>query len=601
MARRREVIPLDQNDPRGAPLAEVTEERHAPLVDPRNGDVEADASSTESRSLLAIAGNLLAEVSLPKFAAAFCLLVVVPALLLGITPVLASVWWSKFSSTGVGGIGALVFLVFLLAVGWFGGRGLFRLLESSFWSLNAMAIQPAYVAFREGLQHLGGRVTDDTSSEAKERRVRVVAGLLSGLVLCALSLLVIWLVWPYTRWTAVLGDLRTPYRLVVPALANATTVGAAYLAVAAMVWSITDATMPQPRLLAGFRAPDDFVRTWRVAHLSDIHVVGERFGFRLGSGRAGPRGNENFIAALRRLDEVHRREPLDAIVVSGDLTDAGTSAEFAELLDALAAFPRLAERMVALPGNHDVNIVDRANPARLDLPTSPKMRLRQVRSLSALAAMQGAHTRVVDLDGKQVGDTLDGALAPYADAVREFADDGSRRLAKRTDDAWSLAFPMIVPPASEDGLGIIALNSNAETHFSFTNALGLIPLDEVKALDVAMAQYPRAVWIIALHHHMVEHPKLGHALAERIGTTLINGNWFTRHLLGVGRRAVVMHGHRHIDWMGECGDLLILSASSSTMPAKGRTDVYFYVHTVGVDSSGRVGLASPQRVDVVAG
>ena len=53
-----------------------------------------------------------------------------------------------------------------------------------------------------------------------------------------------------------------------------------------------------------------------------------------------------------------------------------------------------------------------------------------------------------------------------------------------------------------------------------------------------------------------------------------------------------MHGHRHIDWMGECGDLLILSASSSMMPAaKGRDDVYFYVHTVGVDASGRIGLA----------
>ena len=44
--------------------------RRAPLVDPRDGDIEADASSTESRSLLAIAGNLLVEVSLPKFAIA---------------------------------------------------------------------------------------------------------------------------------------------------------------------------------------------------------------------------------------------------------------------------------------------------------------------------------------------------------------------------------------------------------------------------------------------------------------------------------------------------------------------------------------------------
>ena len=34
-----------------------------------------------------------------------------------------------------------------------------------------------------------------------------------------------------------------------------------------------------------------------------------------------------------------------------------------------------------LAGNHDVNIVDRANPARLDLPFSPGKRLRQIRTL----------------------------------------------------------------------------------------------------------------------------------------------------------------------------------------------------------------------------
>ena len=600
MARRRAVAPLGgPSAEQRPPLVEVSAARRAPLVDPRDGDVETDTSSTESRSLLAIAGNLLVEVSLPKLALAFVLLVVLPALLLGIAPVLATMWWGKFSSTGVGGIGAIVFLVLLLAIGWFGGRKLFRLVESSFWSLNAMAIQPAYVAFREGLLHLGGRMTSAAATEGREARIRLLAKVVAALLLCALSLLVLWLVWPHTRWSAVLSELATPYRLVMPALANATAVAAAYLAIAAILWGVTDATMPQPVLVTGFRAPDHFARRWRVAHLSDIHVVGERFGFRLGSGRSGPRGNESFIAALRALDEVHRREPLDAIVVTGDLTDAGTSAEFAELLTALEAFPQLAGLMVGVPGNHDVNVVDRANPARLDLPTSPKKRLRQVRTLSMLASMQGAHVNIVDVGAARVGETLDAALAPYADALREFADDASRRRAKGTDDAWNLAFPMIRPPTGEDGLGIVALNSNAETHFSFTNALGLIPLEEVHALDAAMAQYPRAVWIVALHHHIVEHPALGHALAERIGTTLINGNWFTRHLLGVGRRAIVMHGHRHIDWMGECGDLLILSAPSSTMAAKGREDVYFYVHTVGIDASGRIGLADPQRVDII--
>ncbi len=565
-------------------------EHRAPLVDPRLGDVEADAASPERRSLLAIAGNLLVEVSLPKVVFALGLLVVMPALLLGVAPLLFTMWLAKFTSTPhAGGIGALLLFALLLAVGWFGGRRLWRVVESSFWSLNAMAIQPGYVACREALLHIVG---------AQATRTRTAAKVAAGLVLCAVSLFLLWLVWPFTRWIAELRDLQTPYRLVVPALANATAFALAYLALAAIAWAIADATMPQPRELTRFRAPSDFLREWRVAHLSDIHVVGERFGFRLGSGRAGPRGNGNFIAALRRLDEVHRHDPLDAIVVTGDLTDAGTSAEWAELLAALEAFPRLTELMVAVPGNHDLNVVDRANPARLDLPTSPVKRLREARTLSMLAWLQGAHTNVVDVDQERIGATLDAALDPYANDLRAFANDGSHRLAKRTDEAWQMAFPMIRAPRRADGLGIIALNSNAETHFSFTNALGLVPAEEADALDAAMDQYPLAVWIVALHHHIVEHPKLGHSLAERVGTTLINGNWFTRRLLRVGSRAIVMHGHRHIDWMGECGDLRILSASSSTMPAKGSAEIYFYVHTIGVDSSGHIGLAEPRRIDV---
>ena len=463
-----------------------------------------------------------------------------------------------------------------------------------------MAIQPGYVAWREGLVHLSGRLVHAEASETKRARVRSAAAAIAGVVICALSLVVIRLVWPATHWVGTLNDLRTPHWLALTAIANAVAVGAAYLAVAALVWGIADATMPQPRELTTFRSKRDLLRSWRVAHLSDIHVVGERYGFRLGSGRAGPRGNAALVAALERLDELHRREPLDAIVITGDLTDAGTSAEWAELLDTLDAFPRLTPLMVALPGNHDVNIVDRANPARLDLPTSPKKRLREVRTISALAAMQGMRVRVVDDARKRLGDSVERALAPSANDMIAFADEGSRKLANATDRVWTSIFPMVKPPERDDGLGIIALNSNAETHFSFTNALGIVPLEHMRALEVAMKAYPHACWIVALHHHIVEHPKLGHALAERIGTTLVNGNWFTRELRTFGDRAIVMHGHRHIDWMGECGGLQILSAPSATMASTGHEDVYFYIHTIGVDASSRVALATPERVEVHA-
>jgi Calcineurin-like phosphoesterase len=569
--------------------------RQPPLVDPRDGDIETDASSTEQRSLLALAGNLLAEVSLPKMAAALLLLVVVPAVLLGLAPVAATIWVSTLSSKPApSGLWAMLVLGALLLIAWYGGRPLLRVAESSFWSLNAMAIQPGYVAWREGLLHLATRVAG--VSETRRARARRAACALAGLVICALSLVVIRLVWPATHWIGTLRDLRAPHWLALTALANAIVVATAYLAAAALVWGLADATMPQPHELTGFRRRRDLVRSWRIAHLSDLHVVGERYGFRLGSGRAGPRGNEALGDLLRRLDEVHRREPLDAIVITGDLTDAGTSAEWAELLDALDEVPHLTRMMVTLPGNHDVNVVDRANPARLDLPTSPMKRLREVRTLSALGAIQGSRARIVDAKQHRVGDTLDVVLAPSTDSIRDFADRGARRLSRQAHAAWHGMFPMVLPPTDENGLGIIALNSNAETHFSFTNALGLVPAEHVHAADDVMKAYPHATWIVALHHHIVEHPRLGDALAKRIGTTLINGNWFTRHLQRVASRVVVMHGHRHIDWMGQCGDLVILSAASSVMPATTDSDVYFYVHTIGVDSSGRVALAAPERV-----
>ena len=46
-----------------------------PIIDPRNGDIEDDASSTKRRSLFSLAGSLLVEISLPKLAVAWTLLI----------------------------------------------------------------------------------------------------------------------------------------------------------------------------------------------------------------------------------------------------------------------------------------------------------------------------------------------------------------------------------------------------------------------------------------------------------------------------------------------------------------------------------------------
>ena len=194
--------------------------------------------------------------------------------------------------------------------------------------------------------------------------------------------------------------------------------------------------------------------------------------------------------------------------------------------------------MLILPGNHDVNIVDRANPARLDLPTSPGKRLRQMRTLSAMAAVQGGRVRVVDPDTGTLGGTLTTRWPRTPPRSRAFADAGSLRLSLRSRRSGPTSFRWCCRRLTEDGLGIMLLNSNAETHFSFTNALGLVSAEQARGSPSIAAQYPAG----PLDRGAASPPRgISQArprrFSERIGTALINGSWFVRQLQPLGRSA----------------------------------------------------------------
>jgi len=572
-----------------------------PVIDPRGGDVEDDASSTKRRSLLSLAGSMLAEISFPKLILSWIMLFVVPALLLGIAPLVASAWVSlvshKITSPLLGVWPALV-LIAVLALGFFGLRSMLRMAESSFWSLNSLAVEPIYIACREGLRQLVEKLVQSRLNESQLAAVRAGTAGAAGVMISAAALTVLIVSWPGSRWLGQVADLASPRDLVSVALANSIVLVAAYLAVASLVWAFADATMPRLRDFGDFSGNSRADRTWRIAHLSDIHVVGERYGFRIESGRAGPRGNERLNRLLAQLDSVHEKNPIDAIIITGDMTDAGRSAEWSEFFDALMAYPRLAERVLILPGNHDLNIVDRANPARLDLPTSPNRTLRRLRFLSAADALHGRRVRLVDHAARCLAGSLSEALEPHRAEMARFADVGRPRLSRSLNELWAAVFPMVSPPDRDDGLGIILLDSNADTHFSFTNALGMISLEQVKGIEIAAAQYPRAHWVIALHHHVIEYPKVTKVLSERIGTALVNGNWFVRRLQALGDRAVLLHGHRHTDWIGRCAALSIVSAPSPVMDATDDESTYFYVHTLAAQSDGSFGLLKPERIVV---
>lgn len=571
-----------------------------PIVDPRNGDAEDDASSTKQRKLSSIAGSMLAEISLPKFIMAWVLLIGLPGISLGMAPLALSAWLTRFSDrvAALSGIGSLLVLTFLALVGWYGLRPLFRLVESNFWALHALAIQPVYALCREGLSHAAESFLEPDALEANRSRRRAAMAAMGGLIASVLALAVVAVVWPYTRWSATFAELSAPTRLIIPALANAAAIVAMYSAIASIVWGFNDALMDQPQNLNAFDDRSTATRTWRVAHLSDLHAVAERYGFRIESGRAGPRGNDVLARLLKQLDAIHKSNPIDVLLISGDMTDAGRSTEWAEFLDQMSRYPALAERTLILPGNHDLNVVDRANPARLELPNSPQKPLRQMRTLSGMEFVQGTRVHVFDRETGRVGTTLSEALKPHRDLIAAFSDNPRYRQSRKLSRLWMESFPQIVPPPSAGGIGVIILNSNAETNFSFTNALGIVAAEDVRAVLQIIAQYPAAGWIVALHHHLMEYPMPVKAFSERVGTALINGSWFVRALKPIAHRAVVMHGHRHIDWIGSTGALKVVSAPSPVMGSGKDCAPYYYIHNLTAGHAGRINLLPPDRIDV---
>ncbi|MEX2480000.1 MAG: metallophosphoesterase, partial [Gammaproteobacteria bacterium] len=534
------------------------------LIDPRAGDIHDDVASPRN-SLLAMAGGLLVEINLVKLALAVLIMIFLPAVLLGLAPLLATGWLNVLPrgiADLVPEIVPVISLVVALVAAWFGGRPLFRATERSFWSLSSIVVQPGYAMFREGLRHLGESVLPEEVSPQARARLSAVSTAVAGILLCGLALWAVYLVWPSTRWIGNLADMRFPQRLIVPTLANSVVIVGAFLAGASLFWSIADATMDQPRDLPDFDPEPSAGTVWRVAQLSDLHTVGGQYEFRLESGRAGPQGNDRVVESLARLAAAHAQDPVDLVVLSGDVSDGGRLTEWAAFLDALGEYPELASRTLMLPGNHDLNVVDRSNPARLELPTGTGKAVREMRMLSALVAVQGDRVLVMDRATRQFSAKLADAIAPHEDDIRRFADTGNFRLSLKLAHLWEDLFPMILPPQKPGGLGVILLNSNAETHFSFTSALGLVSTAQTRDLIAATRQFPEARWIIGLHHHLMEYPKAGSTLAARIGTALINGSWFVRQLRPLGQKVVAMHGHRHVDWFGICGETRMISAPS---------------------------------------
>ena len=91
------------------------------------------------------------------------------------------------------------------------------------------------------------------------------------------------------------------------------------------------------------------------------------------------------------------------------------------------------------------------------------------------------------------------------------------------------------------------------------------------------------------------------SLRDRIGLALVNAPAVLATIAPHASRIVVLHGHRHRDWIGAWGDVVLCSAPSAALGAD-RADKYrgsFHIHDLAVGAGGSVRLATTERVRVV--
>ena len=132
------------------------------------------------------------------------LLIGLPSFVLGVGPLVVSAWLGKLTthaSAFFTGIWPVVVLSILAVVlGWLGGRPSFRLFENSFWSLQALGVQPAYAICREGLRHVLEKLLPSGIATARRNATRAAGAAMSALLIGAVAFGLAAAPWSTSRW-----------------------------------------------------------------------------------------------------------------------------------------------------------------------------------------------------------------------------------------------------------------------------------------------------------------------------------------------------------------------------------------------------------------
>lgn len=279
------------------------------------------------------------------------------------------------------------------------------------------------------------------------------------------------------------------------------------------------------------------------------------------------------------------------LLVTGDVTDTGAPAEWRLFHEAFKDMEDLLEKLVILPGNHDVNIFHALPIYLADGFDAPQRRLNLIRMLYAVQLFQGKRTYVVSKEGGLVpflgwfaGFEADlgkfYSVVPQRTYMPVYTGEGAGSQIETTPDhvkalielperVFFEAFPMVVEVPGCEALFLL-LDSNLPSSNIATNAFGFLNERQAmltKELLSFFAENGRPV-VIAMHHHVGNPPaglmpKGKDAWQDR-GLTLANPMGLLGSLPS-HRTQILFNGHRHRRYVGKIENLVVVSGPSTTL------------------------------------
>jgi 3',5'-cyclic AMP phosphodiesterase CpdA len=244
---------------------------------------------------------------------------------------------------------------------------------------------------------------------------------------------------------------------------------------------------------------------------------------------------------------------VDAVVITGDLTDDG---EGYELVEAAFAPWKKRGRLFAVPGNHDLYLFPIAGSTR------PK---------------------------------------PTAEAKRAAWRDFAARLGLQIDECG--AWHSVIPDASTVLVGLDSCARPQRRFFRHNGAIGEAQVAYLRTVAATAAWKDARHRIVALHHHVVPLPHgIGRGAPSEIGMRLDDSRTVA-HVLDELGATIVMHGHRHVSEERQpagsnfrilASPSLTLGCRSGDVPSFWRVDLGEHAHATRVRIAAR---AVPQEGD----